>query len=701
MASGFMNQLHLFAALAAIGVYVLGFARLIAAQRQTVANNRSAAPATLRNAALALIALGLHAWATFSAMVTDSGIDLALVYVSNYIAVVMVAVVALANTRLPVNSMNLLLFPIATVNLVGLLIVEPGRTTQLTMDSQQSAHILLSLSAYAALMTAALQSILLGFQDKQLKRLDSGFYRLLPPLETMERLLIAMLWIGTALLTLAILTGLLFLDDMFAQRVAHHTVLTTLSWCVYVGFLLGHHVFGWRGISAVRWNLSAFGLLLLLCRQQICFGICITDMTGTDVPTLYLFLSIIVLIFLSAYFSGTETAMMALNRYRLRHMVKRRHRGARKADRMLKRPDRLLGVILVGNNLVNFSAATLATIIGYNLLGDTGVLLAPWVLTLTFLIFAEVAPKTLAAERPEAWALKAVFALEPLAKVLHPAVLLINSFSNALVKPFLPERNESDDQLTKDELITVVNEGAHAVGERKNMLARLLDLETVTVNDIMVPRTEIVSINIDDDMADILTSAATSQHTLLPVYKDNFNNMLVLHLRRLTRLLQAEDFTKADLLQLARDPYYVPEATPLHTQLLNFQKEKQRFAIVVDEYGDIQGIVTLEDILEEIVGEFTSDFAANIEDISAEPDGSFLIDGMAVLRDINRALRWNLPTNGPKTLNGFVLEHLETIPEFNLCIQIDEYQIETLQIKDNIIKSLRIRRVAEDDPVPD
>ena len=425
-------------------------------------------------------------------------------------------------------------------------------------------------------------------------------------------------------------------------------------------------------------------------------------MTGSDVPTLYLFLSIIVLICLSAYFSGTETAMMALNRYRLRHMVKRKHAGARKADRMLKRPDRLLGVILVGNNLVNFTAATLATIIGYNLLGDTGVLLAPWVLTLTFLIFAEVAPKTLAAERPEAWALKAVYALEPLAKVLHPAVLLINSFSNALVKPFLPERSDSDDQLTKDELITVVNEGAHAVGERKLMMTRLLDLETVTVNDIMVPRTEIVSINIDDDMADILTSAAASQHTLLPIYKDNFNNMLgVLHLRRLARLLQAEEFTKADLLQLARDPYFVPEATPLHTPLLNFQKEKQRFAIVVDEYGDIQGIVTLEDILEEIVGEFTSDFAANIEDISAEPDGSFLIDGMAVLRDINRALRWNLPTNGPKTLNGFVLEHLETIPEFNLCIQIDEYQIETLQIKDNIIKSLRIRRLAGDDPLVD
>ena len=258
-----MNQPHLFAALAAIAFYALGFVQLVAAQRHSFANIPHVVTAKSRVVMPGLIALACHTWATFGAMVTDSGIDLALVYVCNYIAVVMVAVVALANSRLPVNSMNLLLFPIATVNLLGLLLIEPGRTTQLTMESQQSAHIMLSLSAYAALMTAALQSVLLGFQDKQLKRLDSGFYRLLPPLETMERLLIAMLWIGTALLTLAILTGLLFLDDMFAQRVAHHTVLTTLSWCVYVGFLLGHHIFGWRGVSAVRWNLSAFGLLLL------------------------------------------------------------------------------------------------------------------------------------------------------------------------------------------------------------------------------------------------------------------------------------------------------------------------------------------------------------------------------------------------------------------------------------------------------
>ena len=416
-------------------------------------------------------------------------------------------------------------------------------------------------------------------------------------------------------------------------------------------------------------------------------------MDMNNVPIGYLFLSIGILIMLSAYFSGTETAMMALNKYRLKHLVKSKHRGARKASRMLDRQDRLLGVILVGNNLVNFSAATVATIIGFNLFGDTGVLLAPWVLTLVFLIFAEVAPKTLAAEKPESWAFKAVYILEPLQRLFHPAVVFVNAFSNALVRPFLNKADDQDDQLTKDELKTVVSEGGQSVGERQTMLGRILDLESVTVNDIMVPRSEIVAIDIDDDIGEILTIAAASQHTLLPIYKDNFGNILgILHLRRLARLVQVEEFTKADLLQLAREPYFVPEATPLHTQLLNFQKEKQRFALVVDEYGDIQGIVTLEDILEEIVGEFTSDFAAHNPEISPQDDGSYLIDGMAVLRDINRALRWDLPIDGPKTLNGFVLEHLETLPEANLCLQVNEYQIETVQIKDNMIKALKIRQ---------
>ena len=416
-------------------------------------------------------------------------------------------------------------------------------------------------------------------------------------------------------------------------------------------------------------------------------------------PTSYLLMSIGLMILLSAYFSGTETAMMALNRYRLRHLVRRGNRGAKKADSMLQRQDRLLGVILVGNNLVNLSAATVATVIGFQLMGDTGVLLAPWILTIVFLIFAEVAPKTLAAERPESWALKAVFILKPLQKVLMPAVALVNVVSNALVRPFLPS-SDDDDQLTTDELKTVVVEGATSVGERQSMLTRILDLESVTVDDIMVPRAEIAAINIDDALNTIMTTVAASQHTLLPIYKDSFDNVLgILHLRRVARLIFNEDFSKADLLQLTREPYYVPEATPLHTQLFNFQKERQRLALVVDEYGDIQGIVTLEDILEEIVGEFTSDYAANMPEISPQEDGSFVIDGMAVLRDINRALKWDLPINGPKTLSGFVLEHLETIPETNVCLRAGDYQIETRQIKDNIVKSLIIRR--QSTPQPD
>ena len=420
---------------------------------------------------------------------------------------------------------------------------------------------------------------------------------------------------------------------------------------------------------------------------------------GEEFPIWFLLSSIAVLTALSAYFSGTETAMMALNRYRLSHLVKQKHKAARKANKLLRRPDRLLGVILVGNNLVNFSAATIATVIGLRLFGDTGVLLAPWVLTLTFLIFAEVAPKTIAAQRQEGWAFRAVFVLEPLLKVLNPAVVFVNTISNFLVRPFVLANPGETDLLSTEELKTVVTEGAEDVGERKRMMVRILDLQTVSVDDIMVPRNEIVAINIEDDIEEIVASTAASLHTLLPVYKDNINNVLgILHLRRLARFLHNDEFTKADLMQLTREPYYVPEATPLDRQLLNFQKEKQRIALVVDEYGDIQGIVTLEDILEEIVGEFTSDYASNMPEISPQDDGAFVIDGSAVLRDINRALRWELPIHGPKTLNGLVLEVLETIPESNVCLTIENYQIETLQIKDNMIKNFKIRHMPVEQP---
>ena len=418
-------------------------------------------------------------------------------------------------------------------------------------------------------------------------------------------------------------------------------------------------------------------------------------MIFSDTSLLVLSISMVLLLFSSAYFSGTETAMMAINKYRLKHLVKKKHRAARISNKLLRYPDRLLGVILIGNNLVNFTAATIATIIGMRLFGDTGVLLAPWVLTATFLVFAEVAPKTLAAERPERWAFKAVYVLEPIQRLLVIPVKMVNMVSNAIVRIFLKNQPAQSKSLSTDELRTVVNEGAKGVGERQNMMVRLLDLEQVSVNDIMIPRGEIEAIDLDSEMSKIIKVASNSQYTLLPIYKESINNIIgILHLRRLARFLGANEFTKSDLMQLTWEPYYIPEATSLDKQLINFQAEKQRIALVVDEYGDLQGLVTLEDILEEIVGEFTSDFSANIPEILPQEDGSFFIDGGALLRDINRTLNWELPILGPKTLNGLVLEHLETIPDENLCVQIEEYQIETLQLSDNRVKNLRCVRTS-------
>lgn len=399
-----------------------------------------------------------------------------------------------------------------------------------------------------------------------------------------------------------------------------------------------------------------------------------------------------------AYFSASETAMMALNRYRLRHLVKQRHRGARKVNRLLRRPDRLLGVILIGNNLVNNLAAVLATVLAMRLFGDTGVVLVPIVFTFLFLVFAEVAPKTLAAQFPEKVAFPSSFLLEPLLKVLYPAVWVVNGLSNLLLRPFGKHAEAlGTDRLSLEELRTVLREGTPFPIRRQNMLLGIVDLERVTVDDIMVPRSEIVGIDIDQSISEIVAVISSSQHTRLPVYKEHINNVVgILHLRRAVRFVQQGTFTKAELLQLTREPYFVPSGTPLHTQLFNFQKEKRRVALVVDEYGDVLGIVTLEDILEEIVGEFTTDFAANIPEIHPQPDGSYYIDGTALIRDVNRALGWNLPLTGPRTLNGLILEYLELIPEANLCLRIDNYLIETLQIKDNMIVNVRIEAL----PVP-
>lgn len=385
--------------------------------------------------------------------------------------------------------------------------------------------------------------------------------------------------------------------------------------------------------------------------------------------------------------------MMALNRYRLKHLANEGHGGARRASRLLERPDRLLGVILIGNNLVNFTAASLATFLALLLFGEKGVAVAPVVCTIVFLIFAEVAPKTIAAAYPEKIALPSSYVLQLLLWLLYPVVWLVNGFANSLLRLSGLRHDEvGEDNLTPEELRTVVYEGSQIAAHPQNMLLSILDLENVTVNDIMVPRTEIFGIDLEDDIDDILSQIRSSQHTRIPVFKDDIDKVIgILHLRNAAKFLtNREELSKATLLQATEDPYFVPENTPLQLQLFNFQQARQRIGLVVDEYGDIQGIVTMEDILEEIVGEFTTDLADTNVDIHPQEDGSFLIDGGAHVRLINRQLNWTLPQDGPKTLNGLIIEYLETIPESNVCIKLDNYRIEIVQIQDNMIRTAKV-----------
>ena len=405
-----------------------------------------------------------------------------------------------------------------------------------------------------------------------------------------------------------------------------------------------------------------------------------------------LFGVIFVMLILSAYFSGSETAMMAVNRYRLKHLANEGNGGARRASRLLERPDRLLGVILIGNNLVNFSAASVGTIIALQMFGEHAVPFAPIVCTLVFLIFSEVSPKTIAAAYPERIALMTVYILEVLLWALYPFVWVINGIANSILWLFgMRQETIGEDHLTREELRTVVYEGSQIAAHPQNMLLSILDLEKVSVEDIMVPRAEIFGIDIDDDLDDIVNQLRSSQHTRLPMYHGDIDKITgILHLRNVTRFLARDELTKEALMQIAEEPYFVPENTPLQLQLFNFQQARERIAMVVDEYGDIQGIVTIEDILEEIVGEFTTDLADINVDIHPQEDGSYLIDGSAHVRLINRQLSWELPQDGPKTLSGLVIEYLETIPDSNVCIKLGNYRIEIVQMQDNTIRTAKV-----------
>lgn len=421
-----------------------------------------------------------------------------------------------------------------------------------------------------------------------------------------------------------------------------------------------------------------------------------------DLPLHVLITTLVIMILFSACFSAMETALMSLNRYRLRHLVRAKHRGAILAQQLLNQPDRLIGLILLGNNFVNITASSIGTLIGLRLWGDNGIAIAAGALTFVVLIFGEVAPKTMAALHPERIAFPAAYILTPLLKIAYPLVICVNSLSNGILRLLrVSPKSGAMQYLSSEELRTVVHEAGALIPRRhQEMLLSILDLEKVTIEDIMIPRNEIVGIDIEAEDQDILNQLTRSQHTRLPVYRDDIENVLgFIHTRNALRLLTGDKVTKDSLLKITREAYFIPEGTPLHTQLLNFQREKRRIALVVDEYGDIQGLVTLEDILEEIVGEFTTDAAAAIRDIHPQEDGTFLVDGAAYIREINRMMKWELPTDGPKTLNGLIIEYLESIPEAGTSVRIAGYPIDIVQTTANAIKTVRIHPELRRPPV--
>jgi len=387
--------------------------------------------------------------------------------------------------------------------------------------------------------------------------------------------------------------------------------------------------------------------------------------------------------------------MMSLNRYRLKHLANSGHKGAKRVERLLNRPDRLIGLILIGNNLVNILASAIATIIGMRLYGDVGVAIATGALTLVILVFSEVTPKTLAALYPEKVSYTSSILLTALMKVLSPLVVLVNFITNGFIRLLgIKADHTGEDHLSSEELRTVVNEAGSLIPIRhQEMLVSILDLEHVTVNDIMIPRNEITGIDINDDWKSIVRQLTHSPHGRVVLYRDQIDEVVgMLRLRESYRLmLEKNEFTKETLLRASDEVYFIPESTPLNVQLLKFQRNKQRIGLVVDEYGDIIGLVTLEDILEEIVGEFTTSITPSLSDeITPQNDGSYLIEGSANIRDINKSLKWSLPTDGPRTLNGLILEHLEDIPESHLSVQVSGHPMEIVELEENRIKLVRV-----------
>ena len=407
--------------------------------------------------------------------------------------------------------------------------------------------------------------------------------------------------------------------------------------------------------------------------------------------SLVLWTALLILLIVSGFFSGSETGMMALNRYRLRHQRKKSS-GARRAAKLLATPDKLIGLILIGNNAVNILAAIIANMLAIIYVGPAA---APWVatatLTILVLVFSEITPKSIAAQNPEWFAFKASHILRPLLYFLSPLVWIINKLTNGLISllGFDPKKNR-DDGLDTEELKSVVDISGDKISDNhQRMLKGMLDLENVTIEDIMIPRNEIVGLDLESPVELLKPQIVNAQFSRLPIYVGDINNVLgVFHLRKRYQLLRSNSLTHEKIKRFCEEPYFVPESTSLITQLLNFQKSSKRYAMVVDEYGEVQGLVTLEDILEEIVGDFTSHDLDHDQEISLLTDDSYSIDGSVTIREINKTTGWNLPTTGPKTLNGLVLEELERIPDGNVSFQLREYKFETKEFNSVMIKKV-------------
>ena len=391
--------------------------------------------------------------------------------------------------------------------------------------------------------------------------------------------------------------------------------------------------------------------------------------------------------------------MMSLNRYRLKHLVKENDKGAIRADKLLKRPDRLLGVILIGNNFVNILAASLTTVLCLNLFGDSGVVIGSIVLTLIILVFAEITPKTFAALNSEKVALPASLILKYLQKILRPLVLFVNFFSNFFMRLLGTKETTINEDLSPEELKSVLENSGDLIPKKyQDMLISVLELDKVSVDEVMTQRSEVIGIDINQPIENILSNLQNNQKDFLPVYNESLDDLRgVIDLYGITSFLSNEDKSIESLIESLDEAYFIPENTPLSTQLFNFQKNKKTVAVVIDEYGSVKGLVTIKDVLEEIVGELATDIDRETVEIMEQKDGSYLIDASIPLRELNKKLNWQLPINGAKTLNGLIIDQVETIPEDNIKIEIDNYAIETVLIRNNMIKIARVLQIEQED----